>query len=233
MAIEQLKHVVGEASSLSAYALCSLFGNWIRPDHHRWGHRRPVVLVPGFLGRALAFTRLKWALARRGHPVYVAEFGWGVGCIEKKARQLEAFIDDRDLDDFYAVGHSMGGTISLAMSDPMRRRVHHFITLGTSFHGAVLGYLLPMFPAARQVNPDSELLDRIVQRARDHDNLTNIIPRWDEIALPMKSCRVTGCRQVTSIPGHVQVITRSEAFEQLHQILDEIEDEAVNKGTGN
>ena len=113
----------------------------------------------------------------------------------------------------------------MAMSDAARRRVHHFVTLGTAFHGALLSYLLPVFPAARQLNPSSRLLRRLVQRARDHDNVTTVVAQWDEIALPITSCRVEGCEEVTGIAGHVQLIMRSSSFEQLACLLEELEDE--------
>lgn len=223
MPIGHLKDAIGEAGSLAAYGICSIVGAWVDPGHYPRGYRRPVVLVPGFLGRGLAFFRLKRTLAARGHGVYVADLGYGVGCIEQKARLLEEFIADCELEDFYIVGHSMGGIISMTMDDRFRRRVRHFITLGTTFRGAILSYLFPMFPAARQLNPDSELLERVAKRARDHDNLTSIIARWDEIALPEASCHVEGCVQRTEIPGHAQLIMRSSSCAEVCGLLEELE----------
>ena len=221
--IKRLRELIGETASLSLYVAAGVAGALVQPDHHEYGDRRPVVLVPGFMGRGLAFFRLKRALARKGYPVYVVDLGYGVGCIEEKARQLEQFIDDHQLDDFYVVGHSMGGLISMAMGEKARCRVRHFITLGTAFHGAVLSYLVPVFPAARQLRPRSGLLRRIVERAREHDNVTTIVARWDEIAVPTRCCRVEGCEQRTGIAGHVQLIMRSSSFEQLHCLLEELE----------
>ena len=225
MAVRHIRDILGEAGSLYAYALCSVVGKWIQPDHHPEGEGRPVLLVPGFMGRGLAFFRLKRALARRGYPVYVADLGYGVGCIEEKAELLEEFIASHQLSDFYVVGHSMGGIISMAMSEKSRRKVRHFVTLGTAFHGAVLSYLVPIFPAARQLNPESPVLERVVERARQHDNLTNVVAQWDEIALPMESCRVEGCHEVTGVAGHVQLIMRSSSFEHLSCLLEELEQE--------
>lgn len=224
MAIKHLKDALGEASSLYAYALCSLVGNFVVPGHHENGRRRPVILVPGFLGRGLNFLRLKRALTRRGYPVFVADLGYGVGCIEEKSGLLEAFFEDHELDDVYVVGHSMGGQIALAMCDEARRRVRHFITLGTAFRGSVLSYLFPFFPAARQLNPNSELSQRLVERLRDHENITSVVARWDEIAVPPSSCRVDGCPAVTGVAGHAQLIMRSSAIDQIAGLLDELEE---------
>ena len=223
MPIRHFKDVIGEAGSLGAYAVCSVVGSVVHPGHHPHGNRRPVVLVPGFLGRGLAFVRLKGALARKGYPVYVADLGYGVGCIRDKARHLEEFVDDQGLEDYYAVGHSMGGIISLAMSEPARNRVRHFITLGTAFKGAVLSYLLPFLPAARQLNPDSPILRTVARRAREHDNVTPVVAKWDEIALPMESCYIENCQCVTGVAGHVQLIMRSSSFRQLSELLEDLE----------
>ena len=114
----------------------------------------------------------------------------------------------------------------MAMAAPTRRRVRHFITLGTAFHGAVLSYLFPLFPAARQLNPSSPLLEQIVNRVREHDNVTAIIARWDEIALPADSCRVEGCEARTGIAGHAQLIMRSTSCNQVVCLLDELENDA-------
>lgn len=223
----KLRELIGELGSLSLYSAASVAGALVQPEHHAYGDRRPVVLVPGFLGRGLAFIRLKWALVRQGYPVYIVDLGYGVGCIEEKSRELEAFIDEHELDDFYIVAHSMGGLISMAMTEEARQKVRHFITLGTAFKGAILSYLVPLFPAARQLQPRSGLLRRIVRRAREHNNVTTIVARWDEIAIPAKSCRVEGCDQRTGIAGHVQLIMRSSSFEQLSCLLEEFEDEAM------
>ena len=218
-----LRDIVGEAASLTLYTATSIAGRWIRPAHDRRGHRRPVVLVPGFLGRGLAFVRLKRFLVRRGYPVYVADLGYGVGCIKKKAWQLELLLRRHELRDCYVIGHSMGGLIAMSMDDDARDRVRHFITLGTAFKGAALGYLVPLFPAARQLNPRSQLLNEILRRARAHDNLTIVVAQWDEIALPMSSCHVDDCHVIQGVAGHVQLIMRTSSCEQLAELLGDLE----------
>ena len=228
MPIRQLREVMGEAGALALYAASSVVGRWVHPGHHREGRASPVVLVPGFLGRGLGFSRMKRALVRAGYPVYVADLGYGVGCIEEKAELLEAFVDKHKLEDFYIVAHSMGGLISMGMSRQARQRVRHFVTLGTAFHGALLSYLLPFLPAARQLNPSSSLLRRFIKRARRQDNLTAIVARWDEIALPPRSCRVEGCELRTGVAGHAQLIMRSASFKQLICLLDELEEDATD-----
>jgi pimeloyl-ACP methyl ester carboxylesterase len=223
MAFRHLRDILGEAGSLTVYAACSLVGAVVQPTHKTEGTATPVVLVPGFLGRGFAFLRLRQALSKADHPVYVADLGYGVGCLEEKSRLLEELIDDEELEDFYLVGHSMGGLIAMGMSDEYRRRVRHFITLGTTFRGAILSYLLPVFPAARQLQPRSSLVRRLLERVEEHDNLTTVVAAWDEIALPPRSCLVENCDVRKSVPGHAQLILRSQAIEHLVELLAELE----------
>lgn len=224
MAIRHLRDILNEVGALSLYAACSVAGAIYQPDHHLGGEGRPVVLVPGFLGRGLAFLRLRRALAKAGHPVFVADLGFGVGCIREKAGHLEDFIEEHDLDDFYIVGHSMGGLIALAMREEMRSRVRHFITMGTAYRGAVLSYLVPVSPAAKQLRPSSSLLEELVQRARGLENLTTIIARWDEIAFPRRACRFGGeCSEITGVAGHAQLILHPTSLAQVTDLLAELE----------
>ncbi|MFU8802214.1 MAG: esterase/lipase family protein [Bradymonadaceae bacterium] len=224
MPIRHIGDIASELGGLYLYAASSVAGSVIRARHHRDGHRRPVVIVPGFLGRSFNYTRLQTSLSRRGHPAFVADLGFNVGCIKEKSYLLERFIDDHELDDFFVIGHSMGGLISLGMSNEARERVRHFLTLGTAYHGAVLSYLFPLLPAARQLQPRSEVLREVIENARGHENLTNIVARWDEIAIPLKACRLGNCRELEGVAGHVQLIRSPLALKMIAGILEEFED---------
>lgn len=223
MALRHLRHIIGEAGSLTVYAACSLVGAVVQPEHYVEGEGSPVVLVPGFLGRGLAFLRLRRALVEAGHAVYVADLGYGVGCIQEKSRLLEALIEEHGLEDFYVIGHSMGGLIAMGMDEEFRRRVRHFVTLGTTFRGALLSYLFPIFPAARQLNPGSDLVRRLLERVEAQQNVTTVIAEWDEIALPPRSCLIDSCEVRRTIPGHAQLIMRQSAIRQLVKLLGELE----------
>lgn len=224
MPIGHIKEIVSEAGALSLYAASSIAGSVVRARHHRVGHRRPVVIVPGFLGRSFNYQRLQQSLAGRGHPAYVADMGYNIGCIQEKSRFLEGFVDRHELEDYFLIGHSMGGLISLGMSDEARGQVRHFVTVGTAYHGAVLSYLFPLLPAGRQLQPGSTVISRVLENARRQENLTNIVGRWDEIALPLKACRLGTCREIEGVGGHVQLIRSPEALELIGSILDEHED---------
>ncbi|MBA2662393.1 MAG: alpha/beta fold hydrolase [Bradymonadaceae bacterium] len=223
MPIKQLGHALAEMYYLSLYTACSVAGAFRRLAHHRTGHRRPVVLVPGFLGRGLSYFKLQRALIERGHSVYVVDLGFGVGDVATKSRELEAFLEHHELEDCYLVGHSMGGMISLGMSAQARQRVRHFITLGTAYHGAILSHVVPFFPAARQLKPRSKTIVALAEGAQSCANLTNIVAAWDEIAFPVRVCSIPTCRQLIGAPGHVQLIMSKPALEMVCGVLDELD----------
>lgn len=222
--ISHVGDIFREVRGLGWYSATSVAGAFYQPAHHREGSRRPVVLVPGFLGRGLNFAPMRRYLLQGGHPVFCADLGFGVGCIREKAELLEALILEEGLEDFYMVGHSMGGLIQLAMGDEVAARVRHFISLGTAYRGALLSHLIPVSVAARQLNPGSDLVEEIYERARRRGNLTAIIGRWDEIAFPKRALRVEGeCEEVEGVAGHVQLITHRESLEQLSGLLERLD----------
>ena len=225
MAIGGLLEAVEEARALSYYAACGLVGALRKPQHHEGGEKRPVVLVPGFLGRGIAFEPMGKALSKAGHPVFVADLGYGVGCIEQKGALLREEMEQWGVEEPVVVGHSMGGLIALSMPEETLDEVHHFVTLGTTFHGAVLSYLFPMFPAARQLNPKSKVIEGLIDRAQSQPNLTPIVGRWDEIALPRQACMLDDQRaEVCEVGGHARLITDRRVFEVVLELLDNLEE---------
>jgi hypothetical protein len=58
-----------------------------------------VVLVPGWCGRTRSFRTLAERLQRAGHPVYPVPLGAQLGCIDRKAGLLTAFLDQHKLED--------------------------------------------------------------------------------------------------------------------------------------
>lgn len=224
MVVYHLRDIFRELHGLSWYSAMSVAGAFYQPAPHREGARRPVVLVPGFLGRGLSFLPMRHSLIEAGHPVYCADLGYGLGCIREKAALLEALIFEEELDDFYMVGHSMGGLIQLAMEPAATARVRHFISLGTAYRGAVLSHLVPLSRAARQLNPGSDLVVELYEEARRRKNLTTIIGRWDEIAFPKSALHVDGeCEALDGVAGHVQLITQEESLAQLSRLLERLD----------
>lgn len=57
------------------------------------------MLVPGWCGRTRSFERMRDRLHQAGHPVFPVPLGSQLGCIDRKAGLLTAFLDKHQLDD--------------------------------------------------------------------------------------------------------------------------------------
>ncbi|OCC28011.1 Alpha/beta hydrolase family protein [Leptospira interrogans serovar Canicola] len=70
----------------------SIIGIFIRLEDSPEGDKRPVVLVPGFLGRTLSWKSMYKHLSANGHPVYTVPLGFQVGNIRKKKQTFRNFF---------------------------------------------------------------------------------------------------------------------------------------------
>ncbi|TVQ93781.1 MAG: alpha/beta fold hydrolase [Deltaproteobacteria bacterium] len=202
-----LYQALEEAYWLMVYGCCFVLGLMRSAPHTPTGDRRPVVLICGLLGRSPSFYRLRRHLQRQGHPVYTPDFGWQMGNIERKARQLEAFLDAFELDDFHLIGHSMGGFIVAALGDAYHARARQIITVGTGFGGTPMAYTLWILKAARMMAPGSAF--RRLHRARlgARENVIIVRSWWDEISAPISVCSIEGCQEIVSPHlGHIQLV---------------------------
>lgn len=120
-------------------AVCAIY-NRVLPVQKE-GTKRPVVLVPGWIGRTRSFLKMAERLAREGHPVYPIPLGYQLGCIDRKAWVLSKFLDEHELSDVYVVAHSMGGLVSVRSMMKGEDRIRRLITMGTPYQGTHLIYL--------------------------------------------------------------------------------------------
>lgn len=204
---------------------CAFCGAWFAgAPPSTTGDQRPVVLICGLLGRSPSFYRLRRHLQDRGHPVYTPDFGWQVGDIERKARQLEEYIDARELRDFHLVGHSMGGFIVAALGDEYHARTRQIITVGTGFGGTPMAYALWFLTASRMMAPGSTFRRIHRERIGALENYT-IVRTWlDEIAVPVSVCSIEGCREVVSPHlGHIQLVMSDCSARLLVDLVSEQE----------
>ncbi len=172
------------------------------------GDKRPVVIVPGFLGRSEVYVPLQRAINKAGHPCYILPLGFQMGDIPKKARELTDLLNRHQLNDVYVVGHSMGGVISILAMVLGEKRIRHLWTLGSPLFGTTIipaAYMLValvmllcipsgygpwlllagifLIPAMRQMNRESVLLRWIRRHYDELENTTSVFASFDEIAL--------------------------------------------------
>ena len=112
--------------------------------------RRPVLLVPGWMGRSLDMMALKERLVRDGwaeEDVFPLEFADPVGSSLEHAEELYQALQDAlretEAEEVDVVAHSMGG---LALWVLLQQRgsllpVNRAVFLATPFQGTVTAYL--------------------------------------------------------------------------------------------
>ena len=224
------RQVLGEVYWVLVYLGCYLVGLFRTTAPSTGGTGRPVVLVGGLLGRSTSFFRLRRRLVNAGHPVYTPDFGWQVGNIAKKSRQLESFLHEHELRDFYLVGHSMGGFIVANLDEKVLARAHHIFTLGTGFGGAWTAYVVYFLTGARMMAPHSNFRRRTVERIQGLDNLTLLRAWIDEVALPTSTSSVDGCREViVSHLGHIQLAMSDCSIDVVTKLIGQLEEATLSE----
>ncbi len=170
------------------------------------GDKRPVVIVPGFLGRSEIYVPLQRRINEAGHPCYILPLGFQMGDVLKKGRELTDLLNRHQLDDVYVVGHSMGGLISVGSILQGEQRIRHLWCLGSPLFGTTIvqsAYALAalilllciplgygpwmivagvyLIPAMRQMSRESVLLRWFRRHYDGLENVTSIFARFDEI----------------------------------------------------
>lgn len=184
------KQITDEIGYNLWYLWCFIRGIFVKPVAPLTaGDKRPVVIVPGWLGRSEVFIPLQRALNQAGHPCYILPLGFQVGSALPKSRQLSAFLSNHGLNDCYILAHSFGGLIALGAVLDDGSRIRKAWLLGAPVFGtivtglayglagimalwglasenlwAALWLLVFLCPSLRQMTPGSDLL-RIYQRS--------------------------------------------------------------------
>lgn len=160
----------------------------------------PILLVHGIGDNRSIFTLLGTTLRRRGFSV-VHALNYSVltaltGDIRDAAatlgRQIERVCEATDHDRVHIVGHSLGGMIARYYVQRLGgdNRVDTLVTLGSPHQGTLAAYLLPS-PVARQLRPNSELINELDQPAPGCR--TKFVAIWselDEAVIPQANGRL-------------------------------------------
>lgn len=181
------------------------------------GPRRPVVLVPGLLGRGLEFYKLRQALIEAGYPVYIPDLGFQAGEIAPKFEQLDQFLTHHQLQDFYLIGYSLGAWVAQGIMSKWESRVYRFITLGVAFEGTKMGWCLPL-KAAYQLREGSALVRQQALKNRQlHPRHINLYAQSEEIVLPLKSSLAPKAYKQHQIPikGHLNLVLHSKSIQTI------------------
>ncbi|EPG74023.1 alpha/beta hydrolase family protein [Leptospira fainei serovar Hurstbridge str. BUT 6] len=202
------------------YLVSNIIGIFVTLPDHTDGHKRPIVLVTGFLGRNITWKAMRDRLVSLGHPVYAVPLGFQTGDIRKKSKLLENFILEKGIKDCYIVGHSMGGLIAAGLSYKGRDRVRKIFTMGSPLHGTYMAYTAPIFPCTWQMMPGSKLVREVVETYSTFHNVQAIFTRGDFIVRPWQSARL-GHFDDVEIPeyGHLNLYLGPLGIECLSSLI--------------
>ncbi len=116
-----------------------------------FGRGRPVILLHGWLG-SWGLWQETMSVLGRSHRTYAMDF-WGFGESGKKRETYHVqdfvslvgqFMDQLGIERAPLVGHSMGGTVSLAVAIRHPERVSQVVVVGSPIVGSSLAPLLKL-----------------------------------------------------------------------------------------
>ncbi|EPG57541.1 esterase/lipase family protein [Leptospira borgpetersenii] len=197
-----------------------IIGMFIELENSPEGDKRPVVLVPGFLGRTLSWEPMLKHLSANGHPVYVVPLGFQVGNIRTKSKILENFLIEKGIKDCYIVGHSMGGLIASGLTYKGRDRVKKIFIAGTPVRGTYLSYFLPMFICSWQMMPNSKFIREVGEVFGKLPNVQSVFTKKDQVILPSENSRL-GHFDDVELPeaGHMNLFMGPLGIECLFDLI--------------
>jgi pimeloyl-ACP methyl ester carboxylesterase len=117
-----------------------------------YGHGRPVILLHGWLGSWGLWQETMTHLGRHVRT-YALDF-WGFGESGKKRDSydvqdfvllVDQFMEMLGIESAPLVGHSMGGTVSLAVAMRFPQRARKVVVIGSPIAGSSLSTLLKLF----------------------------------------------------------------------------------------
>jgi pimeloyl-ACP methyl ester carboxylesterase len=119
--------------------------------YETFGRGKPVVLLHCWLGAWNYWLSTMSYLADYGYKTYALDF-WGFGdsakqgafTIEEYVGMVDQFMERMGLRAAHVMGHSMGGTVSLALMLAQPERVTKVAVVGSPIQGKGLAWLLKL-----------------------------------------------------------------------------------------
>lgn len=191
---------------------------------------RPVLLVPGWMGRAIDLTALKERLVRDGWPeewVFPLEFIDPVGSSASHAEELKAaiqeFLEETGAREVDIIAHSMGGLAVWVLlqqaGEPLP--INRVAFLATPFQGTVTAHLA-WGTGGPEMVPGSEFLQEL-QRGGLPQNWVNslairtpldltVLPGFDTTLLEIR-------HQVICCPTHQGLLDHEDTYRVVRDFL--------------
>ena len=164
---------------------------------------RPVLFVPGFFTTYMHSSILRKRLQGYDFEIYNLSLShFAAGSLEHSARELQRKVEDisilLDAEGLYLICFGAGGLAARYYTESLggAARIRRAIMLGTPHHGSRLAYLGALAPAAGEMLPDADFLEKLKEaEEQGHvalESYVNIFTPWDGVVLPYRSCALAG-----------------------------------------
>jgi triacylglycerol lipase len=191
---------------------------------------RPVLLVPGWMGRAVDLMALKERLVRDGWPeewVFPLEFEDPVGSSDSHAKELEgaiqAFLEETGVAELDIVAHSMGGLAVwiLLQEKGALLPINRVAFLATPFQGTVTAHLA-WGEGGPEMVPGSEFLKELERGGWPQVWVTSLAIRTplDLTVLPGFDAPLLEIgHQVICCPTHQGLLDHEDTYQVVRDFL--------------
>ncbi|MCL4235585.1 MAG: alpha/beta fold hydrolase [Deltaproteobacteria bacterium] len=191
------------------------------------GHRRPVLLIHGFLGTRGAMFLTEQHLKSKGFPVFSITLGWlNVHDINRSAQLISERVETIRrrfaLDKINILGHSMGGLIGLQYITRFggADHVRKLVTIGTPFGGARLAtaamIAMPWFglvaPSTRQMQPQSPFLNELTAPPLPEGVRIVCLAAMHDAVVHPRACVLDGARNIMIATNHAGLVVSPRLF---------------------
>ncbi len=120
-----------------------------------------IVGIPGIFGGSTLLPLAKYLKEKKQTGV-VLDLGFELGKVESYVEKLKAELDKLNSKKITLIGYSMGGLIAVLYANKYGwNQIEKIITIATPFKGAPICNYLPFIPAAKDTQPNSNLLKKV------------------------------------------------------------------------
>ncbi len=199
-------------------------------------HRRPVVIVHGYLASKELMIPMRSRLVAAGFDARIAQLPpLLLGKVEPMAGLLASEID-RILGGYAArrcdlLGVSLGGLIGLRYLQRYggARRVRRYVTVGTPFRGSRMARAATLLlgrisPAATQLLPGSDFINNLGDEGIPAGIAALSICATRDLLAPPSACVIEGaeCVEILGAPGpmtHQSLVISAEVMQIIVEFL--------------
>ncbi|MBI4089578.1 MAG: hypothetical protein HY424_02625 [Candidatus Levybacteria bacterium] len=165
----------------------------------------PIILVERWLKRNPLHFFMKKFLEKNGFTVYSINFPLLKGNFSESAKALKQFIQEKKLSNIILVGISCGGLTCYEYLTNYNgwEKTKKFISVGTPFQGAKLGFLLFFMNAGKELSPKGSYIQSLLKNPQvNSDKIYCLGAKYDELVGYKNSFILNTKQIVIDVAGH-------------------------------